>query len=115
MLSASALNKLESFRGTVYRESTLYGDQIALYEPGKTVKELAFTSTSSETQGAAQRRGNTLFVITSKTGKAIDRFSRHPGEKEILFAPGTEYNVLSREPSTINGKPMTLIRMDEAK
>jgi hypothetical protein len=114
LLSASALNKLEPFRGTVYRESRLYGDQLALYEPGKTVKELAFTSTSSETQGAAKRMGNTLFEITSKTGKAIDRFSRHPREKEILFPPGTEYKVLSREQSTINGRPMTLIRMGEA-
>jgi hypothetical protein len=115
LLSASALNKLTPYEGTVYRESRLYGSELALYEPGKTVKELAFTSSSSETQGAAKRMGNTLFIIDSKTGKAIDRFSRHPREKEILFAPGTEYRVLSRQVSTVNGKPMTVVRMSEAE
>ncbi|MDQ7823621.1 MAG: ADP-ribosyltransferase domain-containing protein [Candidatus Eremiobacteraeota bacterium] len=114
LLCASALNKLPPFQGTVYRESRLYGDQPDQYEPGKTVKELAFTSTSSETQGAAQRMGNTLFIISSETGRAIDRFSRHPREKEVLFPPGTEFKVLGREEKILDGKPMTVILMEEA-
>ena len=37
-------------------------------------------------------------VITSRHGKAIERLSQHPSEREVLFKAGTRFRVLSKEP-----------------
>ncbi|MEN9528833.1 MAG: hypothetical protein RI932_706 [Pseudomonadota bacterium] len=107
--ASSGLSKMvaQSFVGTVYRGVSLKPDVSALYKVGSRVTERAFTST---TRNAAEKfSGNTVFVITSKTGKMIEELSQFKGEAEVLFAPGTVFKVVSR---AVEGK-VTKIFMEQ--
>ncbi len=55
--------------------------------------EAAFTS-ASVGRGFG---GNVRFTIRSLHGKRIDRLSRYPSEREVLFRAGTRFRVLKRE------------------
>jgi hypothetical protein len=60
------------------------------YQAGKTVTEHAFTSTS---QGRGYD-GDWQFTIKSSHGKDVSGLSKYASEKEILFPPGTQFQVL---------------------
>jgi hypothetical protein len=60
------------------------------YQAGKTVTEHAFTSTS-EGRGYD---GDWQFTIKSSHGKDVSGLSKYGSEKEILFPPGTQFQVL---------------------
>ncbi len=91
-VAKSGLRQLPSFKGTVFRGTTLSPEQLAKYEPGKIVTEDAFTSTSIDKSAAFS--GNTEFYIDSVKGKDISILSDYPNEKEILFKPYTKFEVL---------------------
>lgn len=90
----SGLSQLPSHVGTVFRGTNLTADQAAKYaEVGKVVTEPHFFSTS-EVMGRAFP-GNTKYVINSVQGKDVSYLSEIAGEKEILFRPGTRFEVLA--------------------
>lgn len=98
--TTSGLNQLPPFQGTVYRGIRgLSPEQAANiannYEPGSTVTERAFTSTAA---GDPAFEGRVQFVIESESGRDISQVSHFPdSEREVLFAPGTQFRVLDRQ------------------
>jgi hypothetical protein len=89
--ATSGLEKLPPYAGTVNRGASMTEDMVARYVPGQTVTEAGFTSTSAK--GGTPFKGNTNFIIKSKTGKDVSMISKFPKEKEILFPPGTQFKV----------------------
>jgi len=95
----SGFRMLPSFWGTVYRcvcgisldtiSSWCEKDKIILFE--------GFTSTSSM-EGKARNfvceENSVLFIIESRTGRAIEKLSFFPEEKEVVFRPWTSFRVL---------------------
>jgi hypothetical protein len=78
----AVLAKLPDFKDLVYRGSALTKAQIARYqlalENKEILTELGFTSASKSRQVAEMfGKGNTIFRIISKTGKAIEQLSFH--------------------------------------
>jgi hypothetical protein len=97
-LAASALRKLPRFAGKVFRGTRLtpeiknkYLDAFKTKQP---VQELAFTSTTKDLTTFFEFSGNTTYVIESSTGTEVEAFSQRPSEKEVLFAPGTWFQVV---------------------
>ncbi len=95
------MRQLPSYKGTVFRGTNLTPEQAAIYKKGEVVKEKAFTS-SSATEATAFS-GNTRFLIKSETGKDISILSDFQSEKEILFAPHTQFRVLSVDVNSQTG------------
>jgi hypothetical protein len=79
---------LPNYEGTVYRGAELPPSIIAKYEPGQTVTEDAFTSTSYD--ATKKFDGNVVFEIMSKTGKLVEFLSEFSHEKEVLLRPGAK-------------------------
>ncbi|HRW99963.1 MAG TPA: ADP-ribosyltransferase [Cyclobacteriaceae bacterium] len=94
--ATSGLRQLPAHRGTVHRAVSLSDDMAARYRPGRVVAEPSFTSASMP-GGTYQRGGNTLMIIESSTGRDVSLVARHLTEREILFAPGTRFRVVSVE------------------
>ncbi|MGW1738879.1 ADP-ribosyltransferase domain-containing protein [Nocardia sp. NPDC001965] len=88
----TAVAKLRTYSGKVYRGAQLYPDDLARYQKGNIVTEPAFTSTSRLKSRAFG--GNTRFTIRSSTGKRLERYSSKPHEKEVIFPPGTRFEVV---------------------
>lgn len=115
---AGALADLAPFKGNVFRGAQLTAEQLARYVPGATVQEPAFTSTSVDAKIARKfateaklPAGKTAVVFTmeSKGGGRELPFSRYPGEREVLFAPGAAFQVAKVEKK--NGQ--VLIKLTE--
>jgi hypothetical protein len=94
------LAKLPPVKGPVYRGTHLEPHEAAVYQPGRIVREPAFTSTTSDPAKAFP--GNTRFYIDSQTGKDVSAVSMAPHESEILFDRGTVFKVLDNvfDPAT---------------
>jgi hypothetical protein len=121
----SALDKLDDFKGTVYRGGNF--DAITLekyknaFDKGVPITENGFTSTSKETGLAFD--GDTFIIIESKTGKSIEEIVEFDvegaREAEVLFRSGTKFKIteMRREIHTdkFTGKKRkrTLIRMQQ--
>jgi hypothetical protein len=86
-----AISKLRNYSGTVFRSITLSPAEIARYQQGHVVTELAFTSASRIR--SPNFVGNVRFKIKSSTGKRVGRYSLKPHEKEVLFPPGARFEV----------------------
>ncbi|MFZ9520615.1 MAG: ADP-ribosyltransferase [Silvanigrellaceae bacterium] len=111
--ASSGLTKLseKAFQGVVYRGISLSDELSAVYKVGANVTEKAFTST---TRNAGERfAGNTIFQITSKSGRMIDEISEFKNEMEVLFPPGTVFKVVSRGVETLRGRLVTRIVMEQ--
>lgn len=102
----AALAKLPDHPGIVRRGTTLSASQIAEHVKGSVITKHAFTSASV---GRAAFGGNVHFVIQSRHGKRIQPWSAYTGEREVLFAAGTRFRVLSVE--RVGGR--TEIRLEE--
>jgi phage-related protein (TIGR01555 family) len=86
-----ALDQLPSYEGLTSRGTTLSKENQGLYKPGMIVEERAFTSSAKgDSQGFG---GNTIFKITSKSGKYIKALSQHADENEVLFKFGSRFKV----------------------
>ena len=102
----SGLAKLDSFNGDkLYRGVRFAGlpeDVKKQYKPQGRLQDLAFTSTSSNSEAAFSGYDLKL-TITNAGGKGgkILPFSAHAGEKEVLFPPGTQFEVLARTPMDV--------------
>lgn len=93
------LSKMPKFKGLTSRGMTIAPGQLdkvlAAYRPGMLVEESAFISTSAGSKAAFG--GNIIIRIQSKTGVDVSAYSRYPGEREVLYMPGTRHRVLSVE------------------
>ena len=93
----SALDKLESYKGTVYRGSDLSLEVINKYkkaaETGEPYTENYYLSTSKNEDTIFDR--NTFYEIKSKNGKQIEELSLFSEEKEVLFKEGTKFKINS--------------------
>jgi hypothetical protein len=94
--TASGLNKMPAHQGTVYRSADMPKNVQDNYKVGTTVSEPGFTSTSQNQKTAHNNKhfdGNTKYTIESRTGRDISSVSTHKGEQEVLFPPGTNFDV----------------------
>ncbi|MFE9577856.1 ADP-ribosyltransferase [Nocardia sp. NPDC006044] len=97
-----ALDKLPDYQGTVTRRVNLDADDLARYTDGKSITEPAFTSSSRHPDAAFNRPVE--FQIYSEHGKSVEQFARKPEELEVLFRPGTTFDVLKQHPPDANGR-----------
>jgi ADP-ribosyltransferase exoenzyme len=88
----SGLEKLPDYEGTVYRGTYLDPNLLAAYHPGAVVTERGFTSTSASP--ASSYGGNAQYFINSRHGKDVSQVSASPKEREVLFPPGTKFQVV---------------------
>jgi hypothetical protein len=108
-----ALDKLPPHDGPVFRGASLPPEMLAQYQPGATVSESAFWSTSMDLGVARSTAfsGNVEFWILSKTGRDISSFSAIPSEREVLFRTDVPFYVVDRRLDHATGK--TIIKMIE--
>ena len=92
----SALDKLESYKGYVFRGADLSSEIINKYkkaaETGEPYTENHYLSTSKDREKSFDR--NTKYKILSKNGKQIEELSYFSHEKEVLFKEGTQFKIL---------------------
>ncbi|WID41976.1 minor head protein [Pseudomonas phage ZQG1] len=79
-----------SSRGMSLNDSALQ-NMLATYRKGAIVEDHAFISTSAGSNAAFG--GNVYMKIQGKTGVDISFFSNYPGEREVLFMPGTKFRI----------------------
>ena len=93
----AALDRLPPFRGDVYRGTTIPDPRVLekYRAVGSEVVEDAFVSSSRS--ALKMYIGNVFFLIESKQGRDISRWSANPEEEEVLFRPGTRFKVLAFE------------------
>jgi hypothetical protein len=91
----SGLENFPEFNGVVTRiESNTH----AMYQQGAEVTKEAFTSTCGPGgKVTSQIVGNTRLTIESVTGRDIRAIAAHPKEAEVLFPPGTRFQVVSKK------------------
>lgn len=97
----SALEKLPSYLGTVYRSLSDFGIEdvdafIRTYRVGKTTSSPAYTSSGTEVYDESFP---IQYVIQSKHGKDLRFYN--PEESEILFARNTKFRITKIEGHTI--------------
>jgi len=89
------IKSLPNFVGECFRAvDTLFDSQI--YALGNKVEWCGFSVSNIDWKNSSelirQKRG-IIFIIKSKTGKNISSYSKFPQEKEIVFLPGTKFEV----------------------
>ena len=94
-LATQGLFELPSFRGIVYRGTTLPAETVAHYVPGTEVFEHAFIRATADP--ARRFPGNTTFVIASINGRNVSPIAPDPDACEVLFFTGTRFKVLAVE------------------
>lgn len=105
------LLRLPTYRGTVYRGSSLPGSVLDAHRPGKTVTYSGFTSTTTD-PSTAHFFGDWFFVIhVSQSCHNIQSVTQ--GESEILCLPGTQFRVDSRD-DTSHTITMTEVKRPES-
>jgi hypothetical protein len=97
----AALDKLPAYNGTVYRSVSDYGIEdveafIAGHVPDDTKRYDQYTSSGVQVYDESFP---VQYVIQSKTG--VDIRSLNPGEHEILFRRGTEFEITKVENGVI--------------
>jgi hypothetical protein len=112
---SSALNKLPPYKGTVSRKAALLAKDLKRYQPGDTIIESGFTSTTFDRydptelvtpmRGSNPKLNSVIFKIKSKTGKSIQELTRY-NENEVLFPPGTKFKVVSRNTQILKVRPV---------
>jgi len=96
--TVNGLNRLPTYRGTVYRGTGPFDS--SSYQPGAVVTDPAFVSASMDFREADRRSsqpGSSLFVIQSQTGRRVDSPTGMSSEGEILSPPGSRFLVVKRE------------------
>ncbi|CAF1360606.1 unnamed protein product [Adineta steineri] len=96
-LFLTALNKLPSYQGFVYR--AVKENKSNTYRPGKTRMWWSFmsatTNVSMVEELIGQQGSRTVFSIECKNGKCIAAHSSFPMEDEIILLPGFYFEVRS--------------------
>jgi hypothetical protein len=115
-LAASGLRKMPRYKGAVFRGTHLKPETLVKYEEAlknKTpIQELGFLSTSKDKNVMESFARNGRFIIESSTGTEIEDLSTIPTEKEVLFSPGSWFQVLDIK--VVNSsEPQFIISMKE--
>ncbi len=91
----SGLNQLPHRVGTVFRGANLPQSVVDTYIVRAAKTELHFISTAYA--NSTSFPGNVQFTIFFKTGKQVDFISLFHHESEILFRPGTKFQILDKK------------------
>ena len=89
-----ALEKLPTFVGPCWRTAKFDVTKGCPHPTGGVVQYPAFTSTSRKKRGVPDW-GGSYIRVEGVTGRYIGGISRFPDEEEVLFLPGTAFNVLT--------------------
>jgi hypothetical protein len=95
----SGMAKLPPHDETVSRLVNLPDRVAAQHVEGATIQYDAFTSTSTKPNGDENFNGNMFMLMEPKpgsSGKDVSMFSNLPDEQEVLFPPGTQFQVIER-------------------
>lgn len=95
----SGMAKLPAHDDTVTRLVNLPPRIADQHQEGATIEYEAFTSTSMKPNGDETFNGNMFMLLEPKvgsSGKDVSVFSNLPDEQEVLFPPGTKFQVLER-------------------
>jgi hypothetical protein len=99
------MKKLPAFRGTVFRGYPNKAEVVQEYRLGRPVQWGAFTSTTTDFEGAkgfTDMASGAIFEITVLDGRDIQAYSFFPRENEILLSPSHRFIVTS-EPRVRDG------------
>jgi hypothetical protein len=93
----SALSKLLTYEGTVYRGYTPpdLDEFVRSYDPGMYIRWPGFTSTTGNREKAFS--GNVLFRIKVKSGRILGDYADKSEEEEVLLPSGARVYVLALE------------------
>ena len=101
--TAAALDRLPASPGTTYRGTNLPAEVLEAYRPGHLVADPAFLSTSVDPV-VARNFGSMDVTVHGHSGVDVAPLSAYGREGEILFRPGTQFEVLSRAPDAATGR-----------
>jgi len=114
-----ALEKLPNYEEESYRGVSLSPTKIDFYKKAaenddEIIEPAFFSSSKSMRTAQSYSRGNTVFIIASKTGKEIEQLSfygsQNPqNEKEVLFKSKSKFKVIRVNDS----QNITLISLEE--
>ena len=108
----AALSNLPSFTGSVWRG--VRGDVAKDYRKDDVICWGSFTSCTrsiSTIKAFLPATGKgTIFMIESRSGKAIAEYSEHPNENEILLLPEIKFKVVDE---ALDGTGMTVVHLEE--
>lgn len=96
----TAISLLPPFEGEVYRAVNSRFD-IGTYEIGKTITWNTFSVCSFESKNSTDmikkdsRVHGVVFIIQSKTGRKINKYSKYPVDAEVIFLPDSKFIVKS--------------------
>jgi hypothetical protein len=89
------IKSLPNYIGECFRAvNTLFDSQI--YALGNKVEWCGFSVSNIDWKNSSElirQKKGIIFIIKSKTGKNISYYSKFPQEKEIVFLPGTKFEV----------------------
>jgi hypothetical protein len=117
-LAVSGMRKLPTFSGTVYRGTHLRPEVLQKYKEAfqsrAPFQELGFVSTTMDSDVLDDFSRNGNFTIESVNGVIIETVSVHPEEREVLFVPGTRFQITDLKEKELDGEPGATIFMNEA-
>lgn len=113
-LANKGLDKLDDYEGPSERRTSISGQDLDRYQPGKVIREHGYMSSTKGGKGSSPFSGNVRFLIDGKTGKYVNPISKNSGsENEVLFKTGTHFLVTNRYQEKNTG--ITAIHMREVK
>jgi hypothetical protein len=109
--TVSGLNKLEPVTATLYRHTGLFAGYKELNQPGATVADMGFMSSTKShfVAGNAGKEHDVLEIVESRTGREVAEMSKFTKEMEVLFKPATRFQItkrFDRVPGTENWHPV---------
>jgi hypothetical protein len=104
-LLAECLDKLPDFDEIAYRGVNLTPTEFRKYKDALKSNDIItehFFLSSSSSIHIGNSYGSTLFKIFSQKGKEIDKISKFPNEKEVVFRFNSKFRVFEIENNYIN-------------
>lgn len=100
-----ALDKLPPHRGVSFRGRTA---ESSFGREGQVVVTRELTATSRSVSVATENFAvPALYVVLGRTGRAIERLSRHPEEHEVVFLPASMFMVVKS--ARVDDLPVTVV------